>query len=540
MVRQLGIPAKWDMEADLVCVGSSAGGLVAAIVGHDLGLSTVVLEKADSLGGATAISGGVIWVPCNHHMAEMGLADSREEALTYIRGLSLGRHDEENLAAYLDHGPEMLGYIEGHTSLRMVVAQFPDCYAEFPGGKGRKEAQFRGRKLMPDPELMPQMMAEAEKSQPLLRKVRPDPVPFFLGKRDFWAEGRGLIGPLVLACLDRGIEILANTRARQLVVQDARVVGVRAEREGRDFFVRGKKGTLLATGGYEWNERIWKKSINIPYAGGMTPHSNEGDGHVMGMEIGAAVALMDLGIFQPTLRVPDEEVDGKPFYRTMSYGLPGNILVNRHGKRFCNDSFWPAIRGAFVSYDPVRPELANAPIFWICDQYFKDRIQIGNVRRGTQTAEWLRRADTLPHLAEQLGIPPSNLVETVERFNTFAREGRDPDFRRGETAHDLWWGTRIAPMFPDHKGNPILGPLEKPPFYGFQLLMGTQGTLGGLVGNRDALVMDVHGEVISGLYAAGSAAAILFSGHHYESGSAQGSSMISGYIAARHAARVGG
>jgi 3-oxosteroid 1-dehydrogenase len=118
MVKQVGVPEKWDMELDLVCVGSSSGGLVAAIVGHDLGLGTVVLEKADVLGGATAISGGVIWIPFNHHMLEMGLADSREEALTYVRGLSLGRHDEENLAAYLDNGPEMIRYMEEHTSLR--------------------------------------------------------------------------------------------------------------------------------------------------------------------------------------------------------------------------------------------------------------------------------------------------------------------------------------------------------------------------------------------------------------------------------------
>jgi len=539
MVKQVGVPEKWDMELDLVCVGSSSGGLVAAIVGHDLGLGTVVLEKADVLGGATAISGGAIWVPCNHHMAEMGLADSREEARMYIRGLSLGRHEEENLAAYLDNGPQMLRYIEERTPLRMAVAAFPDLYADSPGGKGRKEQQFKGRKLIPDPQLMPQVMAEAEKTHPLLHNVRPDPVVYYLGKRDFWAEGRGLTGPLVLACLDRGINILANTRARQLIVRDGRVIGVRAEREGRDFFIKGKKGILLTTGGFEWNERMWKRSINIPFAPGMTPYPNEGDGHIMGMEVGAAVALMDLGIFQVMLRIPGEEIDGKPFYRGTTYGVPGVILVNRHGKRCCNDAFWPAIRDAFVSYDPARPELANAPVFWICDQYFKDRVAIGNVRRGTQTAEWLHRDDTVSGLAEQLGIPSSNLVETVERFNTFAREGRDPDFHRGEASHDLWWGIRVAPMFPDHKGNPALGPLDKPPFYGLQLPMGTQGTLGGLVVNGNAQVMDVRGEVIPGLYAAGNTAAMLSSGHHYESGSAQGSSMILGYVAGRHVARGG-
>jgi len=535
MVKQLDVPGKWDMEVDLVCAGSSSGGLTAAIVGHDLGLRTVVLEKADVIGGATAISGGVIWIPFNHHMLEMGLADSREEALTYVRGLSLGRHDEENLAAYLDNGPQMIRYMEEHTSLRLVVDEYPDYYADHPGGKGVKD--FRSRKLKPDPELMPQVLAKAQGTHPFIGKVRPDPVPYYLGKRDFWAEGRGLVGPLVLACLDRGIDILTNTRARQLIVQNGRVIGLRAEREGRDFFVRGKKGTLLATGGYDWNEEMWRRFINVPFAGGTTPHTNEGDGHIMGMEVGAAVALMDHGIFQPVMRIPGEEIDGKPFFRGITYGYPGTILVNRHGKRCCNDSFWTEIRNAWVNYDTVGPELANAPIFWICDQSFKDRMVIGTVRRGTDTADWLHRADTVSGLAEQLGISPNNLVGTVEQFNTFAREGRDPDFHRGEGSHDRHWASRFSFLIPGHESNPLLGPLEKPPFYGLQLHLGTYGNLGGLVTNANAQVVDVRGDFIPGLYCTSNTQAMLPLGHHYDSGSAHGKSMIFGYLAARHASR---
>jgi len=115
MAKQVSTPERWDIEVDLVAIGSSSGGLVAAITGHDLGLSTVLLEKADTLGGGTALSAGIIWIPYNHHMLEIGLSDSREEALTYIHRISMGRHDEELLAAYLDNGPEMVRYIEGHT-----------------------------------------------------------------------------------------------------------------------------------------------------------------------------------------------------------------------------------------------------------------------------------------------------------------------------------------------------------------------------------------------------------------------------------------
>ena len=132
------MPEKWDLEVDLVAVGSSSGGLVAALVGHDLGLSTVVLEKADTLGEGTALSGGIIWISYNHHMLDMGLPDSREDALAYMRRVGMGRHDEEKTAAFLDNGPEMLRYLEEHTPLKMIVLpDYPDYRAELPGGKAQ-------------------------------------------------------------------------------------------------------------------------------------------------------------------------------------------------------------------------------------------------------------------------------------------------------------------------------------------------------------------------------------------------------------------
>jgi len=530
MAKQVSTPERWDIEADLVAIGSSSGGLVAAITGHDLGLSTVLLEKADTLGGGTALSAGIIWIPYNHQMLEIGLSDSREEALTYLRRISMGRHDEELLSAYLDNGPEMVRYIEEHTPLKMLVVGSPDYYAELPGGKSN------GRKLIPDPQLMAEVLTEAEKTHPLLSKVRPDPVPFFVGARGTWAGGRNLIGPLVLACLNRGINILTNTRARQLIVQDGRVVGLRVERNGQDFLVKGKRGVLLAAGGYEWHGEMCKRFTNAPVLRGGTPPANEGDGHIMGMEVGAAVALMDHCIFTPVIHVPGEEADGKPVYRPIVPGYPGDILVNRYGKRCCDESFYPDIGRAFLAYDKANAESANVPIFWIADQSLLDRLPVGTLPPATLMADLLHRADTLPGLAEQLGLPSDNLKETVERFNTFAREGRDPDFHRGESAYDRWWGFRANP---DHKPNPTLAPLEKPPFYGLQFHLGTVGNLGGLVTNANAQVVNVQGEVIPGLYGTSNTTAILSHGCGYDSGSCQGKSMIFGYIAARHMAQSG-
>jgi len=530
VAKQTKVPKRWDIEVDLVSVGSSSGGLAAAIVGHDLGLSTVLLEKSDFLGGGTALSGGVLWIPFNHHMLEEGLADSREEALTYIRGLSQGRHDEEQLAAYLDNGPTVIRYMEEHTPLKLTIEASTDYYADLPGGKAR------GRQLYPNPDTMIPMLTEAEEKHPLLAKVRRDPVPFYIGVRDTWAEGRGLIGPLVLACVNRGINILTGIRARQLIVQGGRVIGVRAEREGRDFFVRGRKGVLLATGGYEWNNQMNKRFMNSPSLHPMTPPSNEGDGQIMGMELGAAIALMDHSIYQPTVYVQGEENEGKPLYRGISYGYPGNILVNRYGKRCCNEAFYPDIGRAIVTYDKVNSRLANMPMFWIADQDNTDHSGIGMLATITKNPDWLHRADTLPQLAEQLGLPANSLVETVERFNRFAREGRDPDFHRGESTYQLYWGNRL---YAGRKPNPTIGPLEKPPFYGVELRAGSVGNLGGLVVNSNAQVVNVHGDVIPGLYGTSNASALLSHGFTYTSGSCQGKSLIFGYLAARHVAKKG-
>jgi 3-oxosteroid 1-dehydrogenase len=127
------------------------------------------------------------------------------------------------------------------------------------------------------------------------------------------------------------------------------------------------------------------------------------------------------------------------------------------------------------------------------------------------------------------------LVETVDRFNRFAAEGRDPDFHRGESTYNHYWGARRSP---DLAPGPVLGPLETPPFYGVRLELGTVGNLGGLVTNTKAQVIDSQGDVIPGLYGTSNTTALLTHGFTYTSGACQAKSFIFGYIAARHMAEA--
>ena len=109
----------WDRVVDVVVVGSGGAALVAATLASDQGAEVLIVEKDSMLGGTTAVSGGGIWLPGNHHMAEAGIEDSREAALAYIRRLTDGREpDPELLEVYVDTAPEMLRYLEDHTPVQ--------------------------------------------------------------------------------------------------------------------------------------------------------------------------------------------------------------------------------------------------------------------------------------------------------------------------------------------------------------------------------------------------------------------------------------
>jgi succinate dehydrogenase/fumarate reductase flavoprotein subunit len=336
-----------------------------------------------------------------------------------------------------------------------------------------------------------------------------------------------------MGCAERGIEVLTNVRGRQLILQGGRVVGLRAERDGKDFFVKANKGVLLASGGFEWNPAMARKFMNVSDLRGMSPNSLEGDGHVMGMEAGAAIAMMDHAIFQPLYHVNGEVIQGKPFFRPLSYGYPGNIIVNRHGQRCCNESFYPDIGRAFLEYDKNTSQLANAPLYWITDNSEVERSGMSILATMVANTDWLIKGDTLPELAGKLGIPADALVEAVDRFNKNARQGCDPDFHRGESTYNKYWGSRRNR---DFSPGPVLGPVETPPFYGIKLELGSVGTLGGLVTNTNAEVVNSQGEIIPGLYATSNTAAFLTHGFMYTSGACQSKSLIFGYIAARRMA----
>ena len=124
------------MDTDVVVLGTGAAGLVAALAAAEQGASVALFEKGDVVGGTTALSGGLCWVPVNPHMRAAGIADSREDALAYLDSLSLGMIDPTLAAALVDTGPEVVAWLEANTPVRFeVVRGYPDYHPEHPGGK---------------------------------------------------------------------------------------------------------------------------------------------------------------------------------------------------------------------------------------------------------------------------------------------------------------------------------------------------------------------------------------------------------------------
>ncbi len=126
----------WDHTVDLLIVGSGAGAMTAGLAGYDRGANTLLIEKSDRYGGSSAMSGGGLWIPNNHLMADVGVEDNVEDAWTYLRETTRGEVSEDRLRAYLEKAPEMARYLSEHTRAEFVsLPEYADYYQRVPGSR---------------------------------------------------------------------------------------------------------------------------------------------------------------------------------------------------------------------------------------------------------------------------------------------------------------------------------------------------------------------------------------------------------------------
>ncbi|MDP3673503.1 MAG: FAD-binding protein [Novosphingobium sp.] len=537
---------KWDLEADVVVLGSGGAAMTAAISAHDFGAKDVViLEKSGMVGGTTAMSGGMLWIPNNHHQHEAGIEDSDEEVVTYLDSLAPGALDPETLWAFMQNGPEMLHYLADKTPVRLsAFADFPDYQPYSPGAKpdgGRSldnEAFPFERLGKWATRVNPSKMAYPLRGS-LMEAIRGTLDENTLAERergDYRGLGQALAGSLFMAVLDRNIPVEFEKRARKLVKDGARVTGVLAEdANGRDFRVRARRGVVIATGGFEWNETLVKAFLRGPLTGPVSVPENEGDGLLMAIEAGAQLGNMQNAFWmQSVLEMKPQHRAAKPNYLLGSdeRARPGAILVNRAGKRFVNEATnYNALGKSLHAFDAGTHTYANLPYWLIIDQRYKDKYHAFNCAPGAPTPSYMMQSDTLEELAEKAGIDSVGLKATVARFNDMVRKGHDDDFNRGDNTYDNFYMWGDMDFDPPYR---TLGVIDQGPFYAVKMEAGALGTAGGPKTNADAQVVDWDGNPIPGLYAAGNAMAAVLGEVYGGAGGTLGPGMTFGYIAGRH------
>jgi 3-oxosteroid 1-dehydrogenase len=553
--------SRFDREVDVLVVGSGAGGMTTALTADHEGLTTLVIEKTEFFGGSTARSGGGAWVPNAPALLREGQRDDPEAVLAYLDRLIGDRVPRVRRETYVREAPRMMEFLE-HQGPYLAggffwIEGYSDYHPELGGhplGRGvwAKPIDRRvmgddirflrsGIKRMQLPlgawitsvdlhELLAVRWGGLSHKRIFLKLAHRIARARLLGER-MTASGQALAIRLRMTLRDKGIPVWLETPMRSLITDDGRVVGVETLRDGNPYRIGARRAVVLATGGFDHNVE-WRRRYQAPLERewSMGSPENMGDGIRAGEEIGAATDLMDDAWWMPCMEMPE----GARFGLVAERQYPGQFIVNAAGRRFVNEAT-PYVDFVHAQMDGHRTGVSHIPGWMIIDdRSFKRNIIAGHFPGTPLPKDWVasglaRTAPTLEALAEKLGIPPQALRETADRFNGFARAGRDEDFHRGESAYDNYYGDHSLP-------NPNLAEVSKPPFYAFAISPGDLGTKGGLVTDEHARVLREDGSVIDGLYATGNTSASVMGNNYAGPGATIGPAMTFGYVAARHIA----
>ena len=553
----------FDETFDFVVVGSGGGSMCAAVVACAAGKSALVLEKTNLIGGTTARSGGVMWIPNNPYMAMAGVPDSLEAATQYLDAV-VGDHNDTPGAskarrqAFLIEGPRMLDFLIGKGLKFSRITNWPDYYDEAPGGSvpGRtvvadlfdaNELGEAKKLLRPNFLTLPVSLEDALKLPHVKKSWAAKKALVRMGLRivgskltgkNYVTAGAALQGRMMQAAIKVGAELRVDSAVKELIFEDGRVAGVVTEKNGKPHRVGAKLGVLVNAGGFALNQAM--RDQYMP--GSSISHTSvaEGDTGEMIQEMmrhGAAIAQMDSFVGSPLSLPPGSEVwPIKPGAQGVTTA-PHAILVDQTGARYLNEG------GSYTEYCQRMIERNKhtpaIPSYAIFDSRVMKNVMIAGTMPGSKKPdEWteqgyLHTADTIEQLAASLKIDSAALRGTVDRFNGFVAVNDDADFHRGARTYDRWLGD------PFHSPNETLGEISEGPFHAIPVIPGDVGTLGGVVTDDKARVLREDGTPIAGLYATGVSAASVMGRTSPGSGVNIGPSFVWGYVAAKDAVAAG-
>jgi succinate dehydrogenase/fumarate reductase flavoprotein subunit len=543
-------------------VGSGGAGLTAAITAARAGLEVLVVEKTEYFGGATALSGGGIWIPGNSQAAAAGIIDSPAAAKTYIHQLVGDIVRTDLVDAFVDNAGKVVDFMQQNSLARFELHHNePDYYQELEGavmdGRLLSPVDYDGRQL--GDHLVQLRPPLKEFNAPAGFMVSFDDLPHLMNMGKSFGStmhvlklivryaldrlryprgtrltmGNALVARLLRSALDSGIILWKNSPMTRVLVEEGRAVGIEVQRHGRLQQIAARRGVILASGGFSASLEMRRKFI--PYADqhvSFMPDGNTGDGLSIALDLGgeletgnhadAAYTVMSV------LHKPDGSL-GKYPHVFLDRPKPGCIAVNAAGKRFGNEATANLVKAMHDS--------GSVPAHLICDHFFIKKYGLGLVYPGgiglkkMLKAGYVISSPTIAGLAIEIGVDPKQLEQTVAQVNRYAQEGVDPDFHKGENAADLALGD------PEHGPNPCLGKIEQGPFYAVQIFPGDGSTMLGLRVNSSAQVLREDSEVpIPGLYACGLDMNVLWRGREPSHGSYNALSMTFGYLAGQHIA----
>lgn len=549
MIRNL--PANWDLEADVVSIGSGIGGLSAAIAAHDHGASALVLERSDQVGGVTALSMGEVWVAGNHHALAIGIEDSPESGFRYLKRLSMDYGNDLSILNMVVHARSALEYFEEEIGLKMqVIRDCPDYYYLHSN-----DSVAEGRMLEVEP-----FPAETLGEWQSRTRLSPQ-MPYGLTHHDMFAAGGtanmmkwdfalmadrltrderclgpGLAAYFVKGAIDRAVPLHTGTDAQELICDGERVVGVRVSKQGQDLFVRANRGVVIAVSSFERNQDYNKTLGQQLELGSMVFSTVDGANFRLAGPVGARIARVP-DITSLGFNVPGEEdEEGVPLWRPALpvIGQPHAIVVNRKGKRFGNEAFYRQFYYTVDIIDGATQTHPNFPCWVIIDSQAREKYPFISVMPGQDWPEGLGiTANSIAELAGKMGVDTHGLATTIASFNVHAERGEDPEFGRGSHVWSAWMCGD-----PFHKPNPNLGTLVKPPFYAVELkrMGGTAIPSAGVLADQHSRAVGWNDKPIQGLYVAGNSVARMETGAAMQSGISNARGMTHGYLAGRHAA----
>ncbi|MCT3347967.1 flavocytochrome c [Lactobacillus hominis] len=481
-----------EMTTDVVVVGAGGAGLAAAVrsIQHDE--DVVILEKYPQIGGNTSRAGGPMNAAEPEWQEKFKALPGEKDTLIELAATPIEKIDPE----YQEDFKKLQKQIQDYIGLGADYLFDSTLLHEIQTYLGGKRTDLKGNEIHGKYALVHELVINALNSVKWLAdlgvKFDNDDVTEPVG--GLWRRGHKPVEPMGYAYIHilgdwvkaHGAHLLTETRAMDLIIEDDVVKGVVAQRKDGSKVTIHAKAVILTAGGFGANTKMvqkyntyWQK-IDDDIATTNSP-SITGDGINLGLEAGAD--LFGMGFIQ-LMPVSDPKT-GEIFTGVQT--PPANfIMVNQKGKRFVNE---------FAERDTLaKAAIANGGLFYlIADDKIKDTAY--NTTQESLDAQveagTLFRDNTLEGLAKQIGMDPDTLVETIKTYNSYVDQGSDPEF---------------------HKN--VLGlKCEVGPFYATPRKPAIHHTMGGLVIDTKARVLNKQGEPIKGLYSAGENAGGIHAGN---------------------------